>query len=264
MWFFQRRSAFLNQKVLPRWNRDRLHDYVLLPASNGFVTRRECFFVSHFWRSSDDPDPDGEFLRRFQKALRSERWSYIWVDWTCVPQAPRSYLEARYFVRSLETVGGLIRNCTFIWFYPPFEPRLWILYEIAEYFLTCEGPEPPQDDIREFYQHIGEMKVRSVDYVLSKYGYRCKNDLDRRFLTTRLELLILMDKLNFDTSWKRLVFDDLTWHTTTSRLAIALDGLLEIDKFEGTFDYAGQVWNFTPFPRWNSLFGTTVTTLPHE
>jgi len=87
-WFFQRRQGFPSQKTMQKWSRDRLEDYVLLPAAPGFVLRSICFFVSHFWQTRDDPDPDGKYLRLLQDELQSQPWSYVWVDWTCIPQDP--------------------------------------------------------------------------------------------------------------------------------------------------------------------------------
>jgi hypothetical protein len=89
-WFFQQRSAFMSQNRIKKWSPDELDDYLLLPASPGFVMRQDCFFVSHFWRTQDHPDPDGEYLRLHQAELESNTWSYIWIDWTCMPQGPRS------------------------------------------------------------------------------------------------------------------------------------------------------------------------------
>jgi hypothetical protein len=59
-WFFQRRDAFMSQKRMKKWSSDGMDDHILLPASPGFVTRADCFFVSHFWQSPKHPDPDGQ------------------------------------------------------------------------------------------------------------------------------------------------------------------------------------------------------------
>lgn len=72
-WFFQQRSAFMLQKRMKKWSCDELNDYILLPASPGFVSRRDCFFLSHFWQSQDDPDLDGEYLRLHQAKLKIGR-----------------------------------------------------------------------------------------------------------------------------------------------------------------------------------------------
>ncbi|OHF04115.1 hypothetical protein CORC01_00454 [Colletotrichum orchidophilum] len=173
-WFFQRRQAFLSQKRLSKWSRDRLADYILMPASNGFVSRAECLFVSHFWTTSDDPDPDGTNLRLHQNLLAPQSWLYIWVDWTCIPQHPRTEKEEAYFLRGLETMPGIIRNCGFSWFYPPFQARLWILYEIAEYSLTCDYGIEETEDNKEFVKHIQEMQevgVRVPDGVVEFFRF---------------------------------------------------------------------------------------------
>jgi len=183
-WFFQRREAFLSQKAMQKWSRDRLDDYVLLPATPGFVLRTNCFFVSHFWQTRDDPDPYGKCLRLLQNELCSQPWSYIWVDWTCIPQHPRSEREEAYFLRSLQAMPSIIRNSGFIWFYPPFETRLWILYEVAEYTLTAEGDWPTTPDIEEFIGHIKEMLQAGVRSTLEKHGYKCSYDRDKDFLTS--------------------------------------------------------------------------------
>jgi hypothetical protein len=172
----------MSQKRMEKWSRDRLDDYVLLPASPGYVERRDCFFVSHFWHTPDHPDPDGEYLRLHQAELESQTWSYIWVDWSCMPQNPRSSPEAVYFQRCLRTMSVIIRNCGFTYFYPPFEPRLWILYEITEDSLTCSGDIPPTPDIAPFLRHVTEMLEAGVQATLVEYSYRCSYDSDRQYL----------------------------------------------------------------------------------
>ena len=190
-WFFQQRSTFMSRKYMKKWSRDELDNYVLLPALRGFVMRRDCFFVSHFWRTRDHPDPDGEYLRLHQAELESQKGAYIWVGWTCIPQSPRTPPEEAYFNRCLRTVSGIIRNFGFIYFYPPFEPRLWILYEITEYVLTCSEGMGKTSDIEPFLHHINEMIEIGVQATLAKHSYRCSYDRDRQYLTSWLELLVL-------------------------------------------------------------------------
>lgn len=108
LWFFQARKSFLSQGRTMKWSSSNLGGHVLLPASGGFVKRSNSFFVSHFWRSKENPDPDGEYLRRYQAELASQSWEYILVDWTCAPQSPRSEAEQAYFYRCLWTMSGII------------------------------------------------------------------------------------------------------------------------------------------------------------
>lgn len=250
-WFFQRRQAFLSQKTMQKWSRDRLNDYVLLPATPGFVLRSNCFFVSHFWQTKDDPDPDGKYLRLLQDELQSQPWSYIWVDWTCIPQHPRSEKENAYFLRSLQTMPSIIRNSGFMWFYPPFEARLWILFEVAEYTLTAEGPWLITTDNKEFMHHIKEMLQVGVRSVLEKHGYRCSYDRDKEFLTSWLEALVLLKRLRIDIDSIRSLMDALTWYPTLEVTMVNTPGgLIHFCRYEGTLELNGARHTFTPFPRW--------------
>lgn len=253
-WFFQRREAFLSQKVMTKWSRDRLDDYVLFPASNGFVTRDECFFVSHFWHAHNDPDPGGKYLQLMQRELKSQSWSYIWVDWTCIPQCPRSDSEEDYFLRALQTMPAIIRNCGFMWYYPPWEPRMWILYEVAENTLTCVGHPGGTEDIKEFVDHVKEMCEIGVRATLSKHGYRCTFDRDKEFLTAWLELLVLLKRLLVEVSDIRTILDHLTWYRTLQELLInTCNGCLALHHFKGTLSLGGKRYRFTPFPQWVSF-----------
>lgn len=250
-WFFQRRSAFMSQKHMEKWSRDKLDDYVLLPALRGFVMRRDCFFVSHFWHTHDHPDPDGEYLRLHQAELKSQTWSYIWVDWTCMPQSPRLPLEEEYFHRCLVTMSGIIRNCGFTYFYPPFEPRLWILYEIAEFRLTCSGDIEITSDIKPFIQHIEEIIQTGVQATLAKHGYRCSYDRDKQYLISWLELLVLLRLFDFDIYFIRQIMDQITWQSRAHTHQFLGEGV-ELHIFEGTLAVNGEIYTFTPFPRWVS------------
>lgn len=252
-WFFQRREAFLSQKIMTKWSRDRLDDYILLPASHGFVTRTECFFVSHF-RQHNDPDPGGKYLELVQIELGLQSWSYVWVDWTCLPQDPRSDTEATYFRRALETMPAIIRNCGFMWNYPPFEPKLWILYEVAEYSLTCEGGIEVTEDNKKFVDHVKEMREVGVRATLSKHGYKCKEERDKKFLPAWLELLVLLKRLFIDLGNIRHILDNLTWFPVTGNMYINTPkGLVMLHPFEGILTLGGEEYTFTPFPLWVSF-----------
>lgn len=100
-WFFQLRKSFLEQHRLTKWNPNRLDQYILLPISYGYVNNKDCYFVSHYWREQNNPDPAGVDLSAFNNDLASDSgWLYIWIDWTCMPQGncgKRSDLENYYF-----------------------------------------------------------------------------------------------------------------------------------------------------------------------
>ena len=245
LWFFQTRRAFMSQKRLQKWSRERLEDYVLLPALPGFVLRRDCFFVSHYWGTRTDPDPDGQYLRLHQANMDGQDWSYIWVDWTCMPQGPRTKPEELYFKRCLRTMSGIIRNCAFTYFYPPFEPRMWILYEINEFALTCDGGLLKTPDVEIYLDHIEEMIAQGVQATLTKHKYRCSDDGDRQYLTSWLELLVLLKCLQLDIGFIRKILDHLTWfHVRNTQ---SYPGLV-IDRYRGTLTYGETIHTFTPFP----------------
>ncbi|KAI1124867.1 hypothetical protein F5Y10DRAFT_248445 [Nemania abortiva] len=250
-WFFQRREAFFSQQAMTKWSRDRLDDYILLPATPGYVTKDECFFVSHFWHSHDDPDPDGEYLRLIQDELRPHDWGYVWVDWSCIPQTPRNQHEEHYFTRSLQTMSGIIRNSGFMWYYPPFQPRLWILYEMAEYYLTHDGGISVTEDSRQFGEHIVEMLEVGVRPTLEKHGYRCSYDRDQEFLTVWLEYLILFKTLGFSTDDIVRFQNQITWHPSVQWAYIGtIKGMVELCRYEGTLKVGGKCYQLAPLPHW--------------
>jgi hypothetical protein len=107
-------------------------------------------------------------------------------------------------------MSGIIRNTGFTYFYPPFKPRLWILYEIAEFRLTCSGNIPKTPDIELFLQHIDEMIEEGVQKTLEKHHYHCYKDHDRQYLTSWLELLVLLRQLKLDVHFVRMIMDNMT------------------------------------------------------
>ncbi|KAI0145319.1 hypothetical protein GGR57DRAFT_304644 [Xylariaceae sp. FL1272] len=250
-WFFQRRDAFLSQKTMTKWSRDNLQHYILLPATPGFVLRSNTYFVSHFWHSKEHPDPQGEYLGHIQNDLRQHTWSYVWVDWTCAPQEPRTKPEELYFLRALTTMSGIIRNAGFMYWYPPsFEPRLWILYEIAEYSLTCDFTDPVTPDIQPYLDHIEEMGQRGVAVTMAKYGYKCTHDRDRRYLTAWLALLLLLRKLFHHSLEVRMFMDHLTWTHVEILNMYTSRGLATISPFKGVLRLDGEEYLFPPLPEW--------------
>lgn len=251
-WFFQTREAFMSQETMTKWDRGRLDDFILLPGFPGFVTRDHCFFVSHRWHTRVDPDPAGKYLKLMQKELEAQPWSYIWVDWTCLPQDPRSEEEMVYFERALRTIPAIIRNCGFMWYYPGFEPRLWILYEVAEYALTCENAYEhlATDDIKEFMCHTTEMREVGVGATLEKYGYECDKDQDKKIITPWLELLVLLHGLRIDIDDIRRIQDGITWFRKSESMVIGTrNGAITIKRFKGTLILGDDEYKFAPFPQ---------------
>ena len=243
-WFFQTRSAFLSQDRLAKWSNSDLNEYILLAPS--MLRREDCYFMSHFWRTREHPDPDGEYLRLSQAVLEKQDWKYIWVDWTCAPQSPRAPAEQIYFHRCLWTMSAIIRNCTFMWYYPPFEARLWILYEVVEYDLTSSGSKYGTEDVVTYIKHVDEMVQFGVCRTLHKHGYRCSNEYDWQLLTSWLQVLAILRRTGLNIICVRRLLDSLTWFNTAKRANI--EGVV-LDKEEGTLRLGGKVYTFKPFPR---------------
>lgn len=243
-WFFQLRESFMQQKVLLKWDPTRLDEYILLPISYGFVNKRDCFFVSHYWLTREHPDPHAVDLVQIQQDLKNQEWSYVWVDWTCVPQVPRTELQQQYFNRMLRYIHMLVRDCGFEWRFPAFEPRGWILYEVAEYVLHTKS-FTWTDDNRPFIQHVLQMLKDGVQPVIKKYGYQCARQGDFNLLVGWLELSILLVKiLPDDISARREIRDRVDEPYVGSVTDYATG--IEIDKANGVILYQGKTHRFTP------------------
>lgn len=246
----------MRQDRLTKWNASQLDDYIVLPINYGYVNNEDCYFVSHYWREKDNPDPHGDDLRTFQEDLADdEKWSYIWVDWTCMPQGDdqgvRSDREKHYFKLMLAYIPMLIRDCAFEWRFPPYEPRAWILYEVAEYIL-CHVQHTITDDNKLFINHIWEMvyfpivnqKV-GVREVLKKHSYKCTNDSDLDLVTGWLEILVIIARcFPTDIATRQDVLDMLNRPITGSSSNPLLN--FEVDKIEGIVRHKGMVYHFTP------------------
>ena len=243
-WFFQTRDSFLKQDRMMKWDPNRLDQYIILPIDWGFVNQQDCFFVSHFWRERHHPDPDGIDLRLFYETLKAPNYSYVWLDWTCMPQVPRTPTEQHYFNRMLRCIPMLVRDCGFAWRFPRFEPRAWVLFEVAEYMLNHKEFWFT-DDIQPFVSHVMEMvKMREVQPILEKYKYRCTTMGDMRLVTGWLEILIILYLEVRDAGHRQSVLNYTNWATTGTYWNTELD--LKIDKVNGIVTVGGKTYNFTP------------------
>ncbi|KAK3843120.1 MAG: hypothetical protein J3R72DRAFT_441663 [Linnemannia gamsii] len=251
-WFFQRRDYFMSQSCFPKWSAASFDGYILISVDIGFTNNKDCLFVSHFWRTRSDPDPEGVDLSLFQDDQRGLEWSYIWVDWTCLPQAPRTYAEDSYFQTMLRRIPSLVQDCGFSWRFPAFEPRAWVLYEVATFRLNHSFPGKFPDDIQPFLLHVQEMVEKGVTPTLKKYGYRCTNQSDLQLVTGWLEILvILFNNVQGETSHHRAsirqnIMRDLY---KPSSVVNYLFHEVYIDKEVGTITMDGITHTFNPIPR---------------
>ena len=247
-WFFQLRESFLRQTYLLKWGAEHLDEYVLLPIDYGFVNNKDCLFISHYWRTRDHPDPEGEDLQLFIQDLKDDTsWSYIWTDWTCIPQyndGSRSRLEEYYFMRMLLCIPMLVRDCAIEWRFPAHEPRAWVLYEVAEYVPT-HSEHVITDDNRCFVEHIREMLVEGVRPTLAKYKYKCTSESDMMLVTDWLEILVIMTKVfPDDIASRQDVLDVINRPYAGSYSNPILD--ITVDKAKGEVRHKDIVYGFTP------------------
>ncbi|KAI9770342.1 MAG: hypothetical protein M1839_003219 [Geoglossum umbratile] len=246
-WFFQRRESFMRQAVFMKWDPHRLDEYVLLPIDYGFVNKQDCFFVSHYWRTKQHPDPEAVDLSLMRQDLEKIKWSYIWVDWTCLPQVPRSEVQEWYFNKILQCIPMLIRDCAFEWRFPTFEPRAWILLEVAEN-VFCHKGFIWTDDNRPFILHLQEMLAHGVRPVVDKYGYKCTSKSDLRLIIGWLEIHIILVKiLRDDMATKRQILDHINKPETGCLVLYDLaKSDITVDKAKGFISYNGATYKFTP------------------
>jgi hypothetical protein len=248
-WFFQRRESFVRQSRLMRWDPNRLDAYVLLPLNSGFVNKKDCMFIIHYWRTHGHPDPNGEDLRATSNNLRLENWSYIWVDWPCMPQGPnRSQEQGKYFKKMLRFIPTLLRECGTTWNYPSFEPRAWILFELAVYWL-CNRHRVYKihNDQSNFWAHLCEMLREGVSTVISRHRYRCTNSTNMTLVTGWLELLLILYRLIPDVYNLRTAMQSVEMHEAGSVRFYDVQ-TITIDKIEGivSCEGSGTQYRFTP------------------
>lgn len=244
----------MQQDRLSKWDANRLDDYIVLPVSYGYVNNENCYFVSHYWQDIDNPDRHGNDLRMFKEDLADdEKWSYIWVDWTCMPQGDdkgvRTDHEKRYFKIMLAKISILIRDCAFEWHFLQNKPSAWVLCEVAEYVL-CHVQHIVTDDNKLFIDHIKEMIYSpvidgnvGVRSVLAKYNYECTgSSLDH--VTRWLEILVIIARcFPTDIEARQNILDMLNKSSIGSFSNSSLD--IEIDEAKGVVRHKEMVYNFT-------------------
>ncbi|RYP43490.1 hypothetical protein DL768_009907 [Monosporascus sp. mg162] len=251
-WFFQLREAFLRQKSFQIWDPDRLDDYIVLPVEGKFANDTDCMFISHYWRGLGHPDPQGLDLQPLQQRLRKGFWgraAYFWVDFTCLPQwsriSPRTPPQDTYFRRVLLSIPKLVRDCGFTWHFPDFQPRLWVLFESAEFVRNRSRPIALAD-IEPFMDHLREMKGYGVRYVLNRHGYRCTNQGDRELVIGWLELLLILSRIVPSVRTRQIILNAVD--NTMVRTCHHEESGITVDKEKGTVTMNERTYEFSPIP----------------
>jgi hypothetical protein len=123
-----------------------------------------------------------------------------------MPQAPRSEVQQKYFDKMLQCIPMIIHDCAFEWRFPQFEPRAWILFEVAEYVLN-HSEFTITDDMEPFVSHVIEMIKEGVSQVIDKYGYKCTNKGDSQLVIRWLEILVILIKVVPNVGTRQEIFD---------------------------------------------------------
>lgn len=99
--------------------------------------------------------------------------------------------------------------------------------------------------------HVDEMVQHGVRYILDKYRYQCPYGHDEEFLTSRLELLVLLRQLQIHIDDRRQLLDNITWFHSANTLMIRTSDKesFKLERYEGTLMYKGEKYAFTPFQR---------------
>ncbi|KAK6346703.1 hypothetical protein TWF696_006819 [Orbilia brochopaga] len=201
-------SGGVNQKGFRKWHPEELKDYIVIPVE-GFANETDCIFTSHYWHEPGNPDRQGKDLQPLQQLLRDGYWNkaaYFWVDFTCLPQWERTEAEELYFRRTLKTIPRLVRDCCFTWHFLDFQPRLWVLFETAEFTRNRSRPVS-HADMEPFAKHLREMKCYGVKYVLNRNGYKCTNQGDRDLVVGWLEILLILERIVPNVRTRRAILD---------------------------------------------------------
>ncbi len=243
-WFLQLREPFMQQRHFEKWDPARLEEYIVVPSETGFVNNKDVVLICHYWHDKEHPDPSNSDLQLVQQRLHGGYWpdaTYFWVDWTCVPQPPHSELQQAYRANAMKKYPALIRDSFMLWNFPRFEPRLWVLFEAAQYVSTQPGRPA---EIEPFMTHFTEMSTDGVQSVIEKHGYTCSRSTDREILIPWLEILVAITQLSSSIRVRRellQVMEDSSMTAYTHE-----ETGISIDKKKGTFTLEGQFYEFTP------------------
>ncbi|MGE3958021.1 MAG: hypothetical protein AB7H96_14975 [Vicinamibacterales bacterium] len=103
-----------------------------------------CVFLSHRWRSTEEPDPDGERLaalldrlapRAAQPTAANQGEIYLWIDYACLPQrtgrAPLTAEDAASLRAGLASLPEIVKSCDLLVLdSPDYMERVWCYTEL--------------------------------------------------------------------------------------------------------------------------------------
>ena len=100
----------------------------------------------------------------------------------------------------------LVRDSGFMWRFLTFEPRAWVLFEVAEYMLnhTVYGAT---NDMKPFISHVMELTKEGAHSVIFRYRYTCMNGSDILLIVGWLKIFMLVYRLVPDLGMRQEILD---------------------------------------------------------
>lgn len=89
------------------------------------------FFVSHPWLTKEHPDPEGKHLALIQQhAKRQNQDTFYWIDYSCLPQQPRTTQEGELFKQTLPKISTIqSKGSTLVITEDDYSKRMWCYIE---------------------------------------------------------------------------------------------------------------------------------------
>lgn len=154
------------------------------------------YFVSHSWQSPAHPDPRGEHLALLKRYAAREADAHFWIDYSCLPQKPRSAEDEAFFRRTLPRIASIQSGAsTLVIADARYGSRMWchmehftgVLFSLAHEDdlsgVEYAGPEFPDPSIVDQVQRVEEpawdvLEVTDpADVPGIRYNYRWLSNL---------------------------------------------------------------------------------------
>jgi len=164
------------------------------------------FFVSHPWQTKEHPDPDGKHLALLQEhAKRQNQNAFYWIDYSCLPQKPRSVADEEFFKQTLPKIATIqSKGSTIVIADGCYSKRMWCYIEHFTGILFSQthfdgmsgieyiGPYFPNNSMLDKVQILEEPSWSELEVTYSsdipgiKYNYKFLSNLVNFQLYDRL------------------------------------------------------------------------------
>lgn len=137
-------------------------------------------FVSHRWETRDHPDPANKQFETVKEYLKKNTsLQYVYYDYCCLPQSPRSEVEEIIFKIGLRTMNEVFRHSRKLYSKTKdFESRAWCFFKFC-------------------YSDHHDAEMHSHKMSLMKEKYKCKSWLVYFYLMLMCPLLVIVSPIMF-------------------------------------------------------------------